>query len=178
MKQIIATLAIITSLYSTPTLAATNETEIPITFSASQFNDTASKYMQRPTFATLNTKSNGKSWLDLTMDQYGNHASTNSFSFEHCDEYIALVDKYLEWEETASKDGDIIDKKIGKAKNVNFGLTFFFYSANPKNHFLTIGYSKEYSQYFTREAAIELKNLFTRYKNNELKPLDKDKKYQ
>lgn len=159
------------------------ETRIPITFSASTYNEIANEYLERPTFAILNTRKKGKSWLDVSMErygksEYGNAYINNSFTQEHCDQYIAFIDKYLEWETIATRDGDMIDKKIGKAKNINMGLNFGFYSASSKAHFLIIGYSLDHGQYFSKENAIALKDLLLRYKNNELKPVNTESKYQ
>lgn len=161
-----------------PTLAKTTKTEIPSAIKSSEFNSVSSTYMKRPTFVTLNTRTKGKSWLDISMDRYGGRLSTNSFTQDGCDQYLAYIEKYFEWEKLALQDGDIINKKIGKAKNISLGISFYFVSGNENNHYLSIGYSQEYSQFFDHDEVIKLKDLLIRYKNGELKPIDVDKKYQ
>jgi hypothetical protein len=162
-------------IFSTYSFAKTIETNIPSDLNASEFNHVSSTYMPRPTFVTLNTKKNGKTWLDVTMERYGTGSTTNSFTQENCDKYIEYIDKYFEWESIALRDADIIEKKIGKAKNVNLSISFYFFSGNEKDHYLAIGYSKEYSQYFSHAEAAKLKALLLRYKNNELKVTDTSK---
>lgn len=161
-----------------PATFAATSTPISINFQASEFNHLSSTYMQRPTFAELSPSKKGKPSLSIYVDRYGARRTGFTLSQQYCDDYIALIDKYLDWEAIAARDGDIIDKPIGKAKNSNFGLVFSIFSGNARQHFLTIGYSSDYAEFFDRQNAIALKELILKLKNGELTPLDTESKYK
>jgi hypothetical protein len=111
-------------------------------------------------------------------ERYGLDLQTHTFTKDNCDNYIQLIDKYLEWEKIASESQDIIDKKIGTAKGLPLSnIDFSFYSANQHSHYLVIG-DKIYGHYYSKAGAEALKELLIKYKNNELSPLDVNTKYQ
>lgn len=162
----------------------TTRTIIPVNFSAMQYNSIANKYIESLTVVEYALMNNGNSWISITMekygrDQYGNQNTVlTTFVKAHCGEYIALIDKYLEWEDLATKDKDVISKPIGKAMGQIFNMHFHFHSGNPTSHYLSIGLWGADSQYFNRDAAVQLRKLLVKYQNNELIALDTDSKYK
>jgi hypothetical protein len=166
------------------TASNTNITKIPIEFNASAYNNIANNYLERPTFATLYTPKNGNDpWINISMETYGfNQAGQNviinAFNKSSASSYIELIDKYLEWETLATKDKDIINKKIGSAKSKIFNINFTFYSANENSHYLTIGMPGADQQYFSKPNALALKELLLNLNNHKLKPLDSSEKYR
>lgn len=176
-----AAIAICLALSGCNTSINTAATNVPLNFSASIYNSVYSQYMERPTFAEMLTKTNGNSWINIQTkkygpDKYGLDTISNAFLQSEVDTYIAYIDKFLQWDETATKDKDIFDKDIGTAKTVVFGMKFSFHSGNATTHYLVIGSGEE--QYYTRQAAIGLKELLIKFKNNELAKTDLSNKYQ
>lgn len=166
------------------TTSNTNRTIIPVSFSAQQYNSIANKYIESLTVVEYALMNNGKSWLSITMNQYGRDQYGNqktvltTFVKEHCQEYIGFIDKYLEWEAQASKDGDVISKPIGKAMGQIFNMHFIFHSGNANSHYLSIGLWGGDTQYFDRDGAIQLRELLEKYQQGKLKSVDIDNKYQ
>ena len=154
-----------------------SKTRISSGVTAYQFNDPASKYMARPTFATVLEYSDRK-LLDLTMSEYGEKTSHVVFDQAFVDDYVALINKYLEWQEIALSRGDMIEKNIGKAKDK---LIFDFYSANANNHYLVIAtdmdFVRMWEMVFPKEEAVRLKALLLKFKANNFSKVDTDSLY-
>lgn len=182
MKKI-SILALTGVIFGCSTANNTAVTKVPLSFQGAIYNSVASQYIDRPTFAEILHKDNGKSWINIDVkkygtDQYGIDSISNTFLQHECPTYIAHIEKYLEWEEQASKDGDIVQKKIGSAKTILFSMDFEFYSGNANNHYLAIGMSGGNMQFYDRQDAIALKDLLTKFQNNEIKPVNIEEKYQ
>lgn len=181
MRYFLAFLAIF--FIGCSTTSNTNTTQIPITFSASAYNSVGNRYMERPTFATLYTpKNQNEPWLNLSMETYGynqvgQNQIINAFTKNNIPIYIELIDKYLEWEKLATRDKDMLDKKIGSAKTRLFSLEFGFFSGNEQSHYLSIGSLGGVPQFFSKEAALSLRDLLLKFQNGELKPVDTASKY-
>lgn len=161
----------------------TTTTKTPIDFSASTYNSIANQYLSRPTFAELLQKTSGENWINIQMEkygqnQYGMNFLTISFVQTECKTYIDLIDKYLAWEKVASRDKDIIEKKIGSAKSVIFDIDFNFYSGNSTNHYLGIGGIGGEYQFYTKDDAIKLKELLSNYMAGKITPTDINAKYK
>lgn len=182
MRILFASL-LISLLTACATSGNTTRTTIPIDFAAMQYNSIANRYVSQPTVAEYALKNNGASWLSLTMDAYGRDQFGNqktvlvTFVRENADSYISLIDKYLEWEKTASADKDIFSKQIGKAKGQIFDMVFVFHSGSENSHYLTIGLWGSDHQFYNKEAAIQLRELLVKYKNDQLKSLNTNEKY-
>ena len=139
----------VTLLSGCTTLSA--ETRIPSALRASEFNDVASQYMERPTFAAVQSFSDGNTALKVEVDEYGTGYDPNLkivtdhvtyFDKRYVATYLPLIDKYLEWESLAVQRGDLIDRQIGEAKTWGVGgdidLRFSIFSSGPTDHLLMI----------------------------------------
>ncbi len=180
-KRLLLTISLLL-LTACNTTLNTKQTNIPLTFKASAYNSIANQYIERPTFASMFTKENGNNWINIIMETYGkNEIGLNSISIaflqSEIPNYVLHIDKYLEWESKASKDGDIIKKKIGSAKTSAFSIDFTFFSGNSSAHYLSIGMPGTTPQYFSRTNAEKLKELLIEFKNGNLKPIDLNTKY-
>lgn len=152
-----------------------------------EFNDVASAYYPRPTFVTVESKE-GKQYLHIDTSQYGKMGYDPMkqthvfFSKEHVSEYVAYIDKYLEWEELASSRKDQIDKEIGRVGTLNGVLVFDFYSGNSANHYLVVSTTAEsmtfgtrlWSAYFPVNEAKTLKSLLLKFEAGTFKAVDED----
>lgn len=127
------------------------ETRIPSTLRASEFNETASQYMERPTFVAVQSFSDGNIALQVLVDEYGTGYDpalgiatqhVTYFDKRFIADYLPLIDKYLEWEALAAQRGDLIEREIGRAKTWGVGgdieLRFGIYSSKASQHLLTI----------------------------------------
>lgn len=110
--------------------------------SAKEFNDLTSSYENRPTFMSVRKHSNGTESLTFEMDLYGSGVSTRDFDKTRISEYVATIDKYIEWEAKAVSKGDIFTKEIATIKaggtQSDYKYKFVFHSGNAKKHYLTI----------------------------------------
>ena len=124
------------------------ETRVSSPLRAVEYNSVAAKYLERPTFVKVRELSNRKEVLMVEMEQYsyglgGKMENLNRFNTQFLrdsvSEYVALIDKFLEWEEMAVERGDQFTKEIGTAPawNDSFGAKqkFEFHSGNTNNHF-------------------------------------------
>lgn len=154
-----------------------DETRIPSNLSASEFNDVASQYMERPTFVAVQSFSDGRTALRVEMDEYGTGYDptlkivtphVTYFDKRFVAEYLPLIDKYLEWEALAAQRGDLIERPIGEAKSQGAGaevtLKFGIYSSSSATHLLVIetcviGTCSGKSLSVTRPNAFTLKTL-------------------
>lgn len=164
-----------------------DETRISINFSAKQFNDIADQYISRPTFANLTTYKNGSEKLIISMDPYGDPNRDIPFSSgyfevrfvkEHIDGYISAIDKYLDWAERATKDGDVFTKEIAEVDGYATDITFKFHSGNSSNHYLLLGHSGASEQYYDRFNAKRLKEFLINYKNGKVTQQNYNEKYK
>lgn len=142
-------------------------------FSVKEYNEVASKFMDRPTEIEI-SKANGRA--DLLIVKYSSYAGeieNVDFAKDHVDEYVSLIDKYLKWERIATTNGDILYKKIGEAKVFPlYYLIFIFRSADRFNHFLLIKSDEENEIYLDKNMAVGLKSLLLKFKNGELHQTD------
>lgn len=56
------------------------------------------------------------------------------------DQYVAFLDQYDRWRETAIERGDAITRELGRAPGWHGDLKFEFHSGNAENHFLLISF--------------------------------------
>jgi hypothetical protein len=162
-------------------------TRISSSIHAMQFNHVASKYMERPTFVSIEQMSDGESVLAVDMINYGPQQSSNRFSKKHVDTYISLIDKYLKWADLAKKNSDQLTKEIGDAPtwaNMSTGtLKFTFYSGNQFNHYLEISFCavgtclEDQSLYFDEDNAKKLKQLLSNFSSGKIDNIDTSKLY-
>lgn len=66
--------------------------------------------MERPTFVSTKAYADGSRSLHINTDTYGSSQSNMWLKETYIDEHIAMIEKYLEWESLAKKDGDMFKK--------------------------------------------------------------------
>jgi hypothetical protein len=155
-----------------------NIKRVSIKFKASEYNSIANKYTTRLTTAEI-FKDKNPSPIRLHMDDYSTMGKYFSIVPEDVDVALDAIDKYLEWNEIATIDGDMIDKEIMTGKYARM----MFYSGNEANHYFVIGMKVDSFLgpkivnpfYFDKENTILLKDFFIAYKNGELKVSDSSK---
>lgn len=158
---------------------AGKNTRVPIEFSAVEYNSVASRYMERPTFSEVDKK-----FIYIYVEKYGVDEQDKIFtSKKSAYSHIDLLEKYLKWENIAAKDGDLVDKKIGKTKSAG-GLKYqyYFHSGNADKHYLIVtpclfGCIDEQAVVFDKAGAIGLRSLLQSYANGEVKEEVKESKY-
>ena len=91
----------------------------------------ASRYMERPTFVSLEDMSDGRSLMMIRMETYAVPSTYSSLSLspqaadalrnsqlrflkEQVPGYVAAIDKFLEWAALASERKDAFTKEIGR----------------------------------------------------------------
>lgn len=111
---------------------------------AKEYNSVYAKYMDRPTFTSIEKMSDGSTVLAISRDNYGNTYSPLRFSKDHVSKYTALIDKYTEWNKLATSRGDAITKEIGEAEtwgnSMPGKLKFTFHSGNAQVHYLSVSF--------------------------------------
>jgi len=188
----LATIAMI-SLASGCTSVAT-ETRIASQLNAHEFNNIASQYMERPTFLSLQTYSDGRTALVIDMDEYGVGPAGFEMAGDYAlrldpaqvDAYVALIDKYLEWEALASSRRDMLDKEIGRAPAAGAQspgeARFAIYSGNVGANYLMTQFCAVGAcindMFFTRADAGELKRVLLALKAGDVSHLNVDSVYK
>lgn len=155
-----------------------NVKRVSINFSASEYNSVANQYTKRLTTAVL-FKDESPSPIRFHMDDYSTMGKYFSILPEDIEVALDAIDKYLEWNDIATRDGDMIDKVIMTGKYARM----MFYSSNETSHYFVIGVKSDSFLspkilnpfYFDKENALLLKDFFIAYKNDELKTSDSSK---
>jgi hypothetical protein len=144
---------------------------ISSSINASQFNEFASQYLERPTSVSYAEYQTIPNRLYIKFDGYGDgNSSSHFFMQDRADKYISLIDKYIEWEAQATSRGDILEKKeIGRVDAVaGVNIRFLFYSGNASSHFLIIDSgllgSYDFAMVFNKSNVLELRKLFEDFK--------------
>ena len=171
MKKIVSALLLIALSVGCTSIQKTTRIASPL--KAKEFNSIASKYLDRPTFVSVQTMSDGQTVLTIERDDYLNQyqgvMSSLRFSKDSVSRYLQLIQKYEEWEKLARDRGDQITKEIGREKAwgnlASNKLKFLMHSGNSHNHFLAISNCSagtcldERALYFSSSDAQELKLL-------------------
>jgi hypothetical protein len=138
---------------------------------ASQFNEFASQYLERPTWVSYAKYQTIPNRLYIKFEGYSDIDSSRHFFIQdRADKYISLINKYLEWEAQATSRGDILEKKeIGRVDAVaGVKIRFLFYSGNASSHYLIIDSgllgSYSFAMVFDKSNVIELRKLFEDFK--------------
>jgi hypothetical protein len=151
---------------------------------ASEYNSLASQFYDQPTFVEHTVLNDGDENINVSMDMYGSKTSNIWFVKKNVDEYQLLIDKYMEWETTATARQDAFTKEIGRAPTYGgFKLKFEFHSGNANNHFLVLSLCSlmcidEQSQYYSKANVIELEKLLNQLKSGKMKSTNIDAVYQ
>lgn len=172
------------------------ETRIPSSLRASEFNDVASQYMERPTFVAVQTFSDGNTALKVEMDEYGTGYDPNLkvvtphvtyFDRRFVSAYLPLIYKYLEWEALAMQRSDLIDREIGEARTWGNGmevtLKFGIFSSSAATHLLVVercavGTCSDKSLSLNRANAVLLKSLLHDFASGKVDQKNLDAVYQ
>lgn len=148
MRNRLIGLLLVSSFILAGCASVSSTTRISSNISAKEFNSIASKYMDRPTFVSIEFMSDSAEVLTVQMNGYKKpqHTScwTVRFDKKYAAQYIAFITKYLDWESIAVKRGDTLSKEIGQAKTWSSGvdgyIKFGFYSGNELSHYLTLDF--------------------------------------
>ena len=172
------------------------ETRIPSALQASEFNDVASQYMDRPTFVSVQSFSDGNIALQVLVDEYGTGydpalrttiPNATYFDKRYIADYLPLIDKYLEWETLAAGRGDLIDRQVGVAKTWGVGgdieLRFGIYSSKTSQHLLIVercafGTCIDKALYLTRSNASALRRLLVDFSADKIGHVDTQSVYK
>ncbi len=157
---------------------------------ACEFNSIASNYLPRPTSVALEVLSKKHEVLMVQMTPY---ARSNMFpdgyqirlSKSKVPDYVALIEKFLQWSDMATERGDQFTKEIGQADSwrKRGKYKFTFHSGNASNHYLVITWvfmgtsTDESSLCFNPENADILRQLLIDYSADKLTPTDIDSVY-
>lgn len=116
--------------------------QVVSSLSAMDYNSLAKQYRPRPTSMTLHdVAGSSDSVLYVLMDGFAPGSTYDKrigFSAKHVDKYLALIDKYREWESQASARGDVFSKELGKAPAQAGRITFTFTSGSEGRHYLHV----------------------------------------
>ena len=170
-------------------------TAISTTLHASELNSIGSVYMERPTFVSLQTYSDGRTALVIEMDAYesrgplaANVQSDHSIRLDpaQIDRYLPMIDKYFEWADLATSRGDIIDREIGRAPgagaNMAGEIRFSLHSGNAASQLLVVEFCAAGAcinpTFFTRSNATILKQLLQDVKAGKVQHLNADEIYK
>ena len=184
-----ATAVVVTALLLS-SCAAMQQTTIRSSLTVYEYNSVARKYMDRPTFVTVDG-SPGSQRLKVFFEPYGVAKSGDyaMFAAQHADAYLAHIAKFLEWAAKARGNRDAFDKKIGDAPiHAGLSLEFAFHSGNPTSHFLVVtlcslgscatGMNVGRSLYFDESGASDLLDLIKKLKAGALPGEDVGAKYK
>ena len=158
------------------------DSRISANLQAMEFNSVASRYMTRPTFVSVKTLTDGKTILSVTMQGYGPSMAANELAFarSHVSEYVAAIDKYLEWAQLAKQRNDQLTKEIVRVPTWPESglLKFTFHSGNERDHYLSICFGTSiafldaYAQSYDEINARELRRLLVDFQSESLKKTD------
>lgn len=115
---------------------------IPCNFNAMEYNDVASRFMERPTGACIK-KIGDTTILNVTINSYGRQNIGLWFDKRHVNEYVQAIDKYIEWNKIATERHDVVDKEISTVSTDApgvMGIRFLFRSGAEDLHFLIISH--------------------------------------
>jgi hypothetical protein len=126
--------------------SVSESTRLSTGLEAVEFNSIASGYQPRPTFVSLEMMSDGEEVLAIQMDQYGTTQYQYGYDVHHqfrmlptaIPEYLAILDQYDRWRDTAIERGDAITREMGRAPAWHGELKFEFHSGNAQRHYLLV----------------------------------------
>lgn len=203
-RLLILTWIFLSGCVSIPEIA-TKETRFVTKVYLSEFNDVASQYIPKPTFATLISYPNGEGpdSLSYIADAYGSSynqyigVTKNKIGFhvQHTKalEFVSSINKFLEWSKTATQNGDAFTKDIADiyydAESVG-GISVYykltFHSGNQEQHYLLVkscSYSRMTNEIcygntaLTPESSLELKSEINKFLAGEIVQRDIASKY-
>lgn len=113
--------------------STTNQPRLNTDIRAVRYNDLVWEHYPYP----LRVEYDGKR-LTLFPNEYD--ANTRFFVTKNlAPKFIAAIDKYLEWEKTATERGDQITKTIDRIPYLGSRMTARFHSGNPREHYISFG---------------------------------------
>lgn len=174
--------------------SAASKTRVSTELQAEEFNNVSSRYTPKPTSVSIIELKDGTVILSVCMDTYAKSQvnplgkSYINFARKHISEYVAAIDKYLEWAALAIERKDSFTKKIGLVpthSNIGNGsLKFTFHSGNNQEHFLAIALAlpgvtmDEQAHYYDMVNAKELRRLLIAWSLGTLQQTDIDSVYK
>lgn len=163
-----------------------DERRLSTTLQVSSYNRIASRYLETAT-RVIALKMGEKETIGVEPSR----ATSVYFSVDHVDEYLQAIEKYVAWQEQATKEKDAFTKQIADVKNPMPGTRnrFGFHSGNAEQHYMTVETcvmlfrtcktsDSEPIQLYSLENAKELALLLQQLKAGEIKPENVADKYQ
>jgi hypothetical protein len=179
-------------------VGAAETTRVSTTLQAMEFNEVATRFMAMPTFVSIDQPDKRTTDLLVHMNTYefpkGLEHSGLPDSYKYCElrflkdhvaEYVAAIDKYLQWVGIAIQRKDAFTKEIGRVptwSRASAKLIFEFHSGSDKEHFLvitmhSIGVDLG-SQVYDPANAQELKRLLIAFAAGTIQQTDIDSVYK
>jgi len=125
--------------------ASADPQRIQSTFAGSAYNRVSNEYTEVATFVEIYPKKKGNDILAIEVDDRYWSETYKAYrprvlllEKNRASEYIAAIDKYAEWAEIATRDGDMITKEIAKVKAKVGKHRFQMHSGNASHHYLMI----------------------------------------
>lgn len=145
------------------------------------YNEIHDQYAERPTSVTVNEQRNGKLFLKFQIDRYGQDL-TLWVPQSSVDSFVAMLDKFLEWEALASERGDLLDKHIGRVPGYSgLRIETAFYSGTKERHYMSLEQCSLVCPgpfvYLNRFQAENVKGLLNRFGAGEITPANTDSVY-
>lgn len=118
---------------------------IQTNFVAHAYNSAANEYLPAATFLEIYPHKKGNDTLVIEVDDKYWNKTFNQYRSRfirlekrYSTEYIAAIDKYAQWADIATRDGDMITKEIGRVKARVGKHRFQMHSGNAANHYLVV----------------------------------------
>jgi hypothetical protein len=167
---------------------------IPTNVQGSVFDPREAKYVAQPTVAELKRDKQGGIWLTLRSETgvydplvHMDMKPFVSFRKQDVSQYLALIEKFLAWDTTATQRGDTLTKEIGTVSKPGFGKKYdklTFLSQSPTEHFLAISFcaigtcTGSFDLVFSPTEAVELKDMLEALRDGRLEQTDIDSIYK
>lgn len=148
---------------------------------AKAYNSLANEFYIRPTSVSIG-EFGGSTHLDIRMDDYGTSEAIIYVYESTAPNIIAGIDKYLEWEEMARRDGDLLSKQIPMPSGgmMEANPCMRFHSAAVGEYYLAISVTCSDittvpTMYLDTAGAQQLKDIARRFSDGELVPTNASK---
>lgn len=117
-----------------------DKTEFHTDVSILAYNDIAQNYTEMATSGSIGKYEDGTLRYTLSAPRFGNGFFWVSLPKENVDKAVSLIEKYKSWNDIAIRDGDVINKEIGKISfpGGSSNYTFRFSSGSKYKHFMII----------------------------------------
>jgi hypothetical protein len=163
--------------------STTNQTRLNTNIRAVRYNDLAWDYYPYP----LRIEFDGKR-LIIHPTEYGGK-SRFWVSKKSSPDFIAAIDKYAKWEQTATERGDQITKTIDRISYGGMWMVAQFHSGNSTTHFISFGIRSQVlgenakvsgvaDLVLDKENALAFRKLLVDFRDGRIETTDLDEVYR